>query len=192
MSAVRDWVIFPNACLVSFNIISVPQTSNATSVARGTPAPSDRLPFDSAMRHKNGSRVGLSHPATSCEVEQNIDRCPVTLNFNGHVVEHILKLYLELLITEALVLAAETSTSNANWEWSDAFRVPTARRMRPCSNARNKLDCGKSVSRYRCRVLDLPLHLPGKVSGDDVRQGGAEGAPSCCTCCLAMLAKPRF
>jgi hypothetical protein len=31
-----------------------------------------------------------------------------------------------------------------------------------------------------------------EVQADRVRQGSAVGAPSCCTCCLAMLAKPRF
>ena len=75
-SAVRGRVRVPAFDFMSFTISSQTLDSIATYVASGTPAPLGTGPFDSAMRHKRGSRVGLSHPETSCDMEHNIIDVP--------------------------------------------------------------------------------------------------------------------
>src|ERR1700760_3716362 len=77
--------------------------------------------FDSAMRHKSGSKIGLSHPETSCDGEHNILGCLVTFKINDCDYQSILAGYFELLIIEVVAGVVENSASNAGREWRDAI-----------------------------------------------------------------------
>ena len=81
----------------------------------------ERAPFDSALRHKRGSRIDLSHPETSCYREQNNDGCSVTPKSIDQVIYSIFHIHTELLINEVLALIAQISASNAGAVWLGVF-----------------------------------------------------------------------
>ena len=81
----------------------------------------EQAPFDSAMRHKRGSKIDLSHPETSCYAEQNNDGCSASPQFIDQITESILQIYDYLLITEVLTVVAEISASNASVVWPGVF-----------------------------------------------------------------------
>lgn len=160
----------------------------------------ERVPFDSAMRHKRGSRIDLSHPETSCYAEQNNDGCSVTPKFIDRLIEAILQLYINLLVTEVLTLVAEISASNASVVGLGVF--PGSFPLRACRYAAivgtilvtgiRFLNTAR-MARPRCEKAPgrpRQIALPRIYKSRATRQ--RREVPSCCTCGLAMLAKPRF
>jgi hypothetical protein len=160
----------------------------------------ERTPFDSAMRHKRGSRIDLSHPETSCYVERNNDRCSVTSNFIDQLIESILKKYVSLLMTEVLALIAQISASNASVVWPGVF--PGSLPLRAYCYAAivgtilvkgNRLLNTAGRAQARC---EKAAGWSRRIAFSRIHKSRAtrqrREVPSCCTCGLAMLAKPRF